>query len=64
MVRRVVGSLVFSATALMLSCAANPNAPSPIKEDPPAAFEFRAPHTTLTDDFGDYRQAGATDAPA
>ena len=34
---RMFCSFAFTAMALVMSCAANPNAPSPVKEDPPTS---------------------------
>ena len=64
MVRRFLSSMLITATAFAMSSAANPNAPSPVKEEPPAAFERGVPNQTLADDFDGRRQAGATDALA
>jgi hypothetical protein len=63
MVRRLLSSMLFATTALVMSCAANPTGPSPKKEEPPVAFELRAPDAMLTHARVERRQAGTTDAP-
>lgn len=69
MVRRLLGSLIVGVTAVALSCAANPNAPSPVKKDDPAAIGLRAPDALLvqhavTQCQADARGAGLHDHAA
>ena len=64
LMKRTLPTLAFAATVFMVSCAANPNAPSPVKkEDPPAAS--RPPNAdallalnAATNDEADARCAG------
>ena len=46
---RTLPTLAFTATVFMMSCAANPNAPSPVKRDDPdaAGMRFRVPDALL-----------------
>ena len=44
---RTLPALAFTATVLMMSCAANPNAPSPVKGDEAAAMNLLTPRTLV-----------------
>ena len=46
MTRRLVSSVLF-ISAFVMSCASNPNAPSPVKKEPAAASEGRDPNAIL-----------------
>ena len=57
---RILCSFAFTATALVMSCAANPSAPSPVKKEDPPAATLRHPDALLARHAaGEQCEAGA-----